>query len=132
MNSNESTSELLQYLDDTGLIIKRKNNYTSVLFTDMTKISSKENNIIIQSGDHSLKNLKKTTSFFISIDNNKNNLIDHLKLPNINLRQFKDLTHHINDLSLHSSSNNSIELKLTFNQKIVPALQTLARKSSRF
>lgn len=132
MNSAETANKILNHMDEMGILIKDKKEYTSILFTDMTKISSSQNQIIVQSSTKSPDLIHHKTSFLLTIDNSKNNLIEHLKLPHIHLKRFKPLAQHINSLRVTSPSSHSIVLKLKFDQEVVPALQTLVSKSSRF
>lgn len=131
MQSTSEAHSLLQALDQMGILVKQKQDYTSILFTDMTKISSSEENILIRSAEEPQNTIEKTSSFFIKLDNRANNLIEHLKLPNIHLQRFRPLTQDIDFLTIDSPSTNSIKLKLKFNQPVIPALQSLVLKSKR-
>ena len=132
MNSNENATSFLSQLEDDGFLIKGKKDYTTIFLTNKTKVFPSKNKIIISSLKQIAKGSKKTTSFFINIDNNKNNLIDHLKLPKVNINRFKPLTQDIEYIRAKNVSNNATVLKIKFNKGSVSALKTLTTKSYRF
>ncbi len=129
MNNEEGAELFLEQLDDEGILVKGKKAYTSVFLTDMTKIRAAGSQIKLTSTKEKIASVERKISFFVTIDNRHNNLIDYLKLPRVNLSRFKPLIKDIEHLRATSPSTNSTELVIKFNQTVIPALKKITAKS---
>jgi len=131
MNTTEGSAAVLTDLGTEGVLLKKGKGYTTVFLTDETKVFSRGDKIVIESFNAPKDVEIKNTQLYLYMDNRENNLIDHIRLPNIHLQRFKPLSQYVEELTVQSSGGSSVVLVIRFKQLVIPTLQHLLTKSSR-